>query len=158
MMRTVWIFRADGEMARVTLEVRPGEGCWPAMARAFPVAWRLVEDEAAETDSQIEYDDWSADFAEGQDEDLARWLAEGMETVVAPLADDEGCKVGVTAFRREGLAEVVWRAKDGTRYHQTILLDDGDFEAIAMGIDPVAEGWEDGAGSLVCYDNAEEFR
>lgn len=154
-LETIYICRPDGAIAKVSVP-SGDDDLWHCIWYHFPQAYEVLGDDAIlPCDSDYE---WSEKFSEEDDYDLATWYAKGMETVLAPLEDNEDCKVGISASRREGIAEVVWRAKDGTRYHQTILLNQGDFEAIALGADPIEDRWEDGNGNLVCYDNAEEFR
>lgn len=58
----------------------------------------------------------------------------------------------IEADRSDGIATVTW--PDGAI--QTISLNQGDFELLALGADPEAEGWEDGMGNVVCRENAKE--
>lgn len=154
-----YITRPDGEIAKVEIPLIEEDDIWFNIWKAYPQAFDLMDDNAVLPDDGTEYR-WDERFGPEQDDDgaLALWYAEGIQVFGTTLADDNDCIVTVLARRREGTADVRWRAKDGTRYHQTIVLNDGDFEAIALGSDPVADKWEDGNGNLVCYDNAEEFR
>lgn len=70
------------------------------------------------------------------------------------LADDRGCRVWLRASEWLGLATVEWSSDSGIR-RQTIVLNEGDYDLLADGADPVAEGWEDGQGHPVGYDYAE---
>ena len=71
------------------------------------------------------------------------------------LHDDRGCGVYLRASEWLGLATVEWSSDSGIRW-QTIVLDEGDYDLLADGADPVADGWEDGQGHPVSYDYAEE--
>ena len=148
-LETVWVFRrraSDGKMAKVLLGCYSGEDFWTAMEREFPESWGHVEDEAFETASQVEYRSWDALFRPGEDGRLAAWLQ-------APCERRLECGATVSADRLEGVATVTWR-DDGGECSQRIYLNPGDYERIESGADPVAEGWEDGLGNLVCKDNA----
>ena len=145
-LETVWVFRSDGKMAKVLLGCYSGEDFWTAMEREVPESWGHVEDEAFETASQVEYRSWDALFRPGEDGRLAAWLQ-------APCERRLECGATVSADRLEGVATVTWR-DDGGECSQRIYLNPGDYERIESGADPVAEGWEDGLGNLVCKDNA----
>lgn len=72
------------------------------------------------------------------------------------LDDDEGRFVSIRVEPRGALAFVTWTSEDGSEASQTIALNPGDALLILKGADPVAEGWEDGAGRPVCYRQAVE--
>lgn len=147
---TIWITRADGEVAKVDLP-HGDEDLWTAIDREFPTAWTLMDENdvlAEETEHA-----WDVRFRPGEDEELAMWLASAMYPVMVRTAPQAG--VVVEARRSEGVATVTWSdGPDGPR-RMTIALNPGDFERIAIGHDPVAEQWEDGNGNLVCVENAE---
>ena len=75
-------------------------------------------------------------------------------TLCRILPDDRGCRVYLRASEWLGLAVVEWAGGSGIR-RQTIVLEEGDYDLLCDGADPVAEGWEDGQGRSVCFDNAE---
>lgn len=50
----------------------------------------------------------------------------------------------------ENTALITW--EDGIELY--LALNEGDADLIREGADPVAEGWEDGLGNTVCYENA----
>ena len=70
------------------------------------------------------------------------------------LRDDRGCRVYLRASKWLGLTTVEWSSDSGIRW-QTIVLNEGDYDLLQDGADPVADGWEDGQGHPVSYDYAE---
>lgn len=54
----------------------------------------------------------------------------------------------------ENTALITW--EDGRE--MTIALNEGDADLIREGADPVAEGWEDGLGNTVCYENSKKVK
>ena len=145
--------RPDGEVAKVAVPFVEDD-LWYSIDKAYPTAWAVL-DEGSLIPGYVTVTEWDLSFGPGEDEALARWYAEGVQTVLGALADDRGCQVAVLAKRREGVATVTWTSPDGTARTQVVALNDGDMERLVLGADPVAEGWEDGAGNLVCYDNSE---
>ena len=93
-------------------------------------------------------------FALGDDDGLAVWLA---ETFYSCGYVRRALRPGVVveARRSDGIAVVTWTVDGQARRVQTIALNRGDFERIAVGHDPEAEQWEDGNGNLVCVENAQ---
>ena len=148
----IFVERPDGEIAKA--EVPDIDDLWTAIDLAYPKAFEVLDDRALLPGDGAGYG-WSESFRPEDDEAFARWYAEGVQTVLGALADDEGRQVTVLAKRREGVATVTWTSPDGSARRQDISLNDGDMERIVLGADPVAEGWEDGAGRLVCFENAE---
>lgn len=78
-METVWVFRADGRLAKVMLPSFTGETFWDAMEREFPQSCEDIPGEAFETADQVQYRLWDACFRPGQDAKLSAWLKEGEE-------------------------------------------------------------------------------
>lgn len=62
-----------------------------------------------------------------------------------------GISYTISIDNLDDYATVEW--EDGAR--QIIVLNRGDADLIRNGADPVRDGWEDGAGNLVCYENAD---
>lgn len=147
---TIWITRADGEVAKVDLPWHEDdEDLWFAIDREFPTAWAML-DEADVLCDEAEHG-WDVRFRAGEDEELALWLAGAMSEYHGALDEQDAT---VDAVRSEGTAVVTWIV-DGREARQVISLNPGDFEKIAIGHDPVAEQWEDGCGKLVCIENSE---
>jgi len=113
-------------------EVMERDDCIRAAGPLYDGGWR-ASDKAV---LAVEYD------LEGQALD---WVCEELERLA-----DEDYEVEITESGPHGFAEVRW--EDGGV--QVIALNEGDEEKILNGADPVKEGWEDGAGLLVCHDNA----
>ena len=150
---TIWVTRDDGQVAKVDLPHEAEDDLWTAIDREFPTAWTLIDETAVEADDAER--EWDVRFRAGEDEELALWLAEAMYPSMIRAVPQAG--VVVEARRSEGVATVTWSdGPDGAR-RMTISLNPGDFERIAIGHDPVAEMWEDGAGRLVCYEDAEAY-
>ena len=148
----VWVEREDGQVAKVLVPAAD-EDFWCCIDRAFPRSWELMDEGMAWPDGQDgrTMATWDASFGPGEDEELATWLAEAMTEYHGALDDQDAT---VDAVRSEGIAVVTWIA-DGREARQTIALNPGDFEKLAVGHDPVAEQWEDGCGNLVCIENAQ---
>ena len=146
---TIWVTRADGDVAKVDLPHEAEDDFWTAIDREYPTAWAMLDEADVEAD-ETEHR-WDVRFRAGEDEELATWLAEAMTEYHGALDDQDAT---VDAVRSEGIAVVTWIA-DGREARQTIALNPGDFEKLAVGHDPVAEQWEDGCGNLVCIENAQ---
>lgn len=148
----VWVERDDGQVAKVLVPAADGD-FWYCIDRAFPRSWEQMAEGVAWPDGQDgrTMASWDASFGPGEDEELATWLAEAMTEYHGELDDQDAT---VDAVRSEGIAVVTWIV-DGREARQTIALNPGDFERLAVGHDPVAEQWEDGCGNLVCIENAE---
>ena len=144
----VYIEREDGQQAKVAVP-DVGEDVWTCILKAYPAAYDLMDEGRILVDDGAGYE-WDESFGPGEDEALAQWLAEGVQHYSGGL---DGSDATIEADRREGIATVTW-AVDGLELSQDIDLNEGDFEKIVLGADPVAEGWEDGNGVLVCRGNA----
>ncbi len=71
------------------------------------------------------------------------------------LERNAGCMVHVECDELEGTADIVWTEPDGMEFLQTIKLGEDDFRRILEGADPVAEGWRDRNGDVLCRGNAK---
>ena len=106
---------------------------------------------------------WRAEDAEGLREHLDSAYKESeIDTILkAPMDNHDfarllACLGGIQARYYTVTAEDrdtgVIRWADGSV--MTIALNPGDAERIGDGADPVEEGWEDGCGNTVCWENA----
>lgn len=149
--------------ARVRLEDDRKRILW---SREGPVEETV---EAAEDEAMRIAGTWGGDLLELQlfirigDEEVWSYLDDvelpSHTHCEADLDDDHGCAVSIEADRTDGIAAVTWTPRDGSAPRaMDISLNAGDFDSILLGADPVAEGWEDGCGNLVSWDNAEEVR
>lgn len=144
----VFVEREDGQQAKVMVP-DVGEDVWTCILKAYPTAYDLIGEGRILVDDGAGYG-YDASFVPGEDEALAQWLAEGVQHYSGGL---DGSDATIEADRREGVATVTWAA-DGLVLSQDIDLGEGDMERIVLGADPVAEGWEDGLGRVVCRENA----
>ncbi len=144
----VFVEREDGQQAKVMVP-DVGEDVWTCILKTYPAAYDLMDEGRILVDDGAGYE-WDVEYGPGEDEALAQWLAEGVQHYCGGLDDSDAT---IEADRREGVATVTWAA-DGIELSQDIDLNEGDFEKIVLGADPVAEGWEDGLGRVVCKENA----
>ena len=124
---------------------------WGAVAKAYPLSYGLI-DEHMVLPNDTDYE-WDEKFGPGEDKTLANWIVGYIDTYDGELADG----ASIHADLIDGYAAVTW-TEDGREFVQFISLNPGDFEEIVLGADPVADGWEDGCGKLVCRANAEPRR
>lgn len=133
----------DGRIAR--LKLADGEDVWDEIGEAFPVSYFIIDDEMLLPDGDYE---WDEGFIPGEDVDLSGWILVG-ETYDGELSDG----AHIHAERRWHIAIVTWPEKG---YEQSISITPREFIDLAMGADPIADGWEDGCGRRVCIENARE--
>lgn len=150
---TMYIERADGKIARLVMDDDGSEDMWDTILGNFPGSYDLIGEDMV-IPGYMHPDTWDESFGPGeggveQDIRLMRWLIEG-ETYDGDLYDG----AHIHADNYDKFAAVTW-AEDERFYIQYISLNPGDYKEIALGADPVADGWEDGCGKLVCRKNAE---
>lgn len=148
-----YIERDDGRIAAIGLAWEPDDDAWTAIGRCYPTAEEMMGEDVQLLPDDREYAP-DVRFALGDDDGLAVWLA---ETFYSCGYVRRALRPGVVveARRSDGIAVVTWTVDGQARRVQTIALNRGDFERIAVGHDPEAEQWEDGNGNLVCVENAQ---
>lgn len=147
----VFVERKDGQWADFeVVDYGENSDLWTCIGEDWPVSYELMDEKMIFVDDPAYHHSSDESFGLGEDAKLAAWLAEPLDDTYEAVLPSGAW---IQASRRDGWATVTWE-REGVTLEQTIGIEPEDFAAILAGRDPVADGWEDGAGNPVCIGNS----